>query len=279
MALRSLISALSILPLIAGAQGVSTTGIRGRVENDVRQPLDARVRVTHEATGFSIEVRAARGRYLVQGLEPGGPYTVTVRALGLAARHTTSIFLALGELRQVDFALQAIAARLDTVTVVSRDQWPARGGTGATISQQMLDRLPTLSRDLYDFVRLVPQISTKISLSNPGLSAGGMGFRFNNFLINNVSERTVSGSVSNAFAGTKSIPLAAVQEYQVLLAPYDVRYGDFAGALINAVTKSGTNTLHGSVFAYARNNRLARQAAGDSSPPYERAQYLSLIHI
>jgi len=110
VALRSLISALSILPLIAGAQGVSTTGIRGRVENDVRQPLDARVRVTHEATGFSIEVRAARGRYLVQGLEPGGPYTVTVRALGLAARHSTNIFLALGEL-QIPMTLTSLGPR------------------------------------------------------------------------------------------------------------------------------------------------------------------------
>jgi hypothetical protein len=126
---------------------------------------------------------------------------------------------------------------------------------------------------VYDFVRLVPQISTKISLSNPGLSAGGMGFRFNNFLINGVSERTLGGGVSRAFAGGKSIPLDAVQEYEVLLAPYDVRYGDFAGALVNAVTKSGTNRLRGSMFAFGRNDQLARRGAPPARTPYERVQY------
>ena len=272
--LRVLVNAwLFVLPIAGGAQGVSTAGIRGRIEADGRQTVDARIRVSHDATGIAIDVRAARGRFLVQGLEPGGPYTITATAIGFEPQRAANVFLTLGELREVNFTLQPIGTRLETVKVEARDQAPGAGGTSSIISQWMIDRLPTLSRDLYDFVRLVPQVSTKIGLSNPGLSAGGIGFRFNNFLINNVSERTLSGSVSNAFAGTKSIPLEAVREYQVLLAPYDVRYGDFAGALVNAVTKSGTNTFQGSLFAYGRNDRLARRTPGDSSPPYERAQY------
>ena len=129
------------------------------------------------------------------------------------------------------------------------------------------------NRDLYDFLRLVPQISTKISLQSPGFSAAGAGLRFNNFLINGASERTLAGGVSSAFGGTRSIPLAAVQEYQVLVSPFDVRYGDFAGALVNTVTKAGTNTFHGSAFAYGRNDRFARRVNGDSSPPFDRLQY------
>ena len=106
------------------------------------------------------------------------------------------------------------------------------------IDSTMITRLPTLNRDLYDFARLVPQISTKITLSNPGLSAAGTGFRFNNFLINGVTDRTLSGNVSNAFSGLRSIPLDAVREYQVLISPYDIRYGDFAGALVKRFTNT-----------------------------------------
>ncbi len=238
----------------------------------------AHVRVAHTATGFAVEVEAKNGRFLVQGLEPGAPYTVNVRQLGFVAQRRELVLLNLGELRELNFVLQPVITQLEPVSVLATDKSGyspvhAHGGTATTINESLLHALPTLNRDLYDFVRLVPQISTKIGLPNPGFSAGGVGFRFNNFLINGVSERTLSGGVSGAFAGAKSVPLDAVQEYQVLLAPYDVRYGDFAGALINAVTKSGTNSFRGSAFAYARNDRLARQAGSAAVTPYDRVQY------
>ena len=254
------------------AQGGTTAGIRGVARAEAGQPVDARVHVRHEATGYAVEVHAPSGRFLVQGLEPGGPYAVTVRAIGFAPWRDERMYLALGELRALDVALRSTAAALDTVRVAAEGSVHADGGTGTTISETSLDRLPTLNRDVYDFLRLVPQLSTKISLSNPSVSAGGMGFRFNNFFINGVSERTLAGGVSSAFAGTRSVPLDAVREYQVLLAPYDVRYGDFAGALVNTVTKSGTNAFAGSVFAFGRSDRLARRA-DTVRTPYERGQY------
>jgi hypothetical protein len=268
---------LLLFSAAAGAQGAATAGIRGSIRTSQGRELEAHVDVRHDATGVSVEVRASSGRFFVQGLEPGGPYTVAARSLGFVPRRQEGVFLALGDLREIHFVLQPIAARLDTVTVMAHgvsayDPAHADGGTGMTIPASLLERLPTLNRDLYDFVRLVPQISTKIGLPNAGLSAGGVAFRYNNFLINGVSDRTHSGGVSGAFAGAKSISLEAVQEYQVLLAPYDVRHGDFAGAMVNAVTKAGTNAFHGSVFAFGRNDRLSRQ---DVAPilPYERAQY------
>ena len=166
-------AALLWLPSVAvGAQGVNTAGIRGSVSVGTGQNTNARVRVSRDATGFAVEIRATAGRFLVQGLEPGGPYTVTVRALGYAPQHAQGVFLSLGELREMHFVLQPVAARLDTVAVVTTRR-PGGvhddGGTGMTISESMLDHLPSLNRDLYDFVRLVPQVSTKIGLPNPGL--------------------------------------------------------------------------------------------------------------
>ena len=276
---RGVVTALLLLaPAVIGAQGVTTAAIRGVVSGDQARNADVRVHIRHAATGFAVEVRASGGRFFVQGLEPGGPYVITARALGFVPQRQEIVALTLGEVREIHFVLQSVAVTLDAVTVVPDTAAAygapgADGGTGTTISASLLERLPTLNRDVFDFVRLVPQISTKIGLSSPGLSAGGMGFRFNNYLIDGVSERTLSGGVSRAFAGGRSIPLDAVQEYQVLLAPYDVRYGDFGGALVNAVTKSGTNTWRGSVFAYGRNDQLAERTAPAERAPYERAQY------
>lgn len=275
--MRSIVGiALLWLPVPAlVAQGVSTSGIAGTVSVDDGSTVEIHVRAVHQASGFAVEARASHGRFLIEGLEPGGPYTVTARALGFSPARLAGIQPALGERREVALVLHRLAARLDTMAVVGRaaDRAPDDGGTAMTISDSMIDRLPTLNRDLYDFLRLVPQISTQIGLPNPGISAAGMNFRLNNFLINGVSERTLSGGVSNAFGGVRSVPLDAVREYQVLLAPYDVRYGDFAGALVNTVTKSGTNELRGSAFVFGRTDHLAR--GGDLAPAtsYERAQY------
>lgn len=254
----------------AAAQGVTTAGFRGHIidgEDGV-----VRVQVRQDATGAVVEVRASHGRFLVDGLQPGGPYRVTVRSLGHSPVARDSLYLGLGELRTLTFVLQRVATELPAVATLETAPAAsavASGGTGLAIGEAEIAHLPTLNRDLYDFVRLVPQVSTRIGVSNTGMSAGGTDFRLNEFLIDGVSERTLSGGVSNAFSGARSIPLDAVQQYQVLLSPYDVRYGDFAGALVNTVTKSGTNMLSGSLFAGTRNDQLARGAQSS----YHRAQY------
>ena len=256
-------------PLVSNAiaQGVTTAGIHGTVSGSRGETIDAQVSVRHEPTGFSVDVRASGGQFLVPGLEPGGPYTVTARALGFQRQLRQEVYLELGALRDVDFVLETVATRLDAV-VTSADSGGlgSRSAGAAAIPATLLDRMPALNRDLFDYMRFVPQVSTKISLQSPGFSAAGAGLRSNNFFINGATERTLSGGVSSAFGGTRSIPLAAVQEYQVLLSPFDVRYGDFAGALVNAVTKAGTNSFHGSAFAYGRNDRFVRKLSGDSSP-------------
>src|SRR5205823_6839467 len=92
--------------------------------------------------------------------------------------------------------------------------------------------------------------------------------------IDGVSERFLNGNGALAgVAGGKAISIDAVKEYQVLLAPYDVRYGDFAGALVNAVTKSGTNDVHATAFIYSRNDRLARNTEYMREAPYQDSQF------
>src|SRR5262249_24362295 len=96
--LRAAVIATMLPALVSNAmaQGVTTAGIRGTVLGSHGETIDAQVSVHHDATGYSVDVRAHAGqRFLVSGLEPGGPYTVTVRALGFQPelRH---VYLKLG---------------------------------------------------------------------------------------------------------------------------------------------------------------------------------------
>lgn len=251
------------------AQAVTTAGIRVRVEvpADVRSEVSVAVR--NQVTGFALRRLTHQGTFLFQGLEPGGPYSVTVERTGLRSARRETIYLRLGEIVDLKFVMTAAPFELDTVSVAAVQRSATAGGVGTTLSDSLLHNLPTLNRDLYDFVRLVPQITTTIGFSS-GMSGGGVGFRFNNFLINGVPERTVFANATAALSGGRSLPLDAVKEYQVLLTPYDVRYGDFAGALVNTVTKRGTNELTGTAFAYVRNDRLG---GSRSAIPYDRFQY------
>jgi len=155
---------------------------------------------------------------------------------------------------------------LDTVRVAALER---TSGVATTISDSLLHSLPTLNRDMYDFSRLSPYVSTKVALSGGGLSASGANPRFDNFLIDGATDRFITGNSATATQGGKSVPIDAVREFQVLFAPADVRYGDFAGALINAVTKSGTNVPHASGFIYQRSDALERT----SDAPYQRSQF------
>jgi hypothetical protein len=258
------------------AQSVTTAAVRGTVRlSDGNDPEGARVIVRHAATGFVLEVEVRRGRFLAQGLEPGGPYTITVRRIGALARRWDGVFLTLGEPLGLDIVLDPAPVQLDSVVVLSTESEPlscCHGGTATTLSDSLIHHLPSLNRDVYDFVRLVPQISTRIGFEPGGMSGGGVGFRLNSFRTNGVSERSLGGGQPPEFAGGRSLPFDAVREYQVLVAPFDVRYGDFAGAMVNTLTRAGTNQFHGSAFGFGRNDALARggELAAD---PYKRWQY------
>ena len=279
LAISALAVAGALLPLFGSdvlAQGVTTVAIRGSVLSaDATEVDGARVEVLNTATGFAVEGVVRHGRFLIQGLEVGGPYTVAIERPGSLPERRDALFLTLGEPLELAFQLQPAPIPVDTlrVAVPSFPRINAPGGPATTIPDSLIHRLPTLNRNFHDFVVLAPQVSTKIGFQRSGVSGAGANLRFNSFLINGAEERAVNGSVSAASNLGKSIPIDAVKEYQVLVAPYDVRYGDFAGALVNSVTKSGTNELEGSAFAFWRNDRLGRGGELAPSQPYERLQY------
>jgi hypothetical protein len=273
------IAALTLLaftrsPPAAEAQGITSGSVRGTVRSPEGVGLEgAGVRVVNTATGFAVSSRVFQERFLVQGLELGGPYVIEIRHIGFLPQRSRPFQLTLGEPLDLAFVLQPAPLQLESVEVLAAPAERVGHAAGTTIPESLVHQLPTLNRNFYDFVALAPQVSTKVGSGRTGVSAAGANLRFNSFLINGADERFVNGNVSAASNVGKSIPLDAVKEYQVLVAPYDVRFGEFAGAMVNTVTQSGTNEFRGSAFAYWRNDRLASNSIGTASSPYDRLQY------
>jgi outer membrane receptor protein involved in Fe transport len=279
---RWLLAMASILSVVAAsglsAQGVTTGAIAGVVTDSAGNPLEAvQIQVVNQATGYS-SGGASRpdGRYFVSGLEVGGNYTVTARRVGYRPESKTGLRVALSQTLSVNFQLALQATQLEAVQIAADEDAvfsPTRTGVGTVISDSALRRLPTLNRNFTDFVRTTPQVST----TGSGVSGGGQNNRFNTIQIDGASETDVFGLGSTGQPGGqangKAIPLEAVKEYQVLLAPYDVRQGNFTGLLVNAVTKSGTNDFKATGFLVSRNEELARNQDFIRRSAFDQTQY------
>jgi outer membrane receptor protein involved in Fe transport len=276
----TLAAAVAVVASVGGSRlaAQATTGsIGGRVTGANGEPLEAtQVQITNPLTGVSLGAQTRNdGRYTVLGVEPGSNYRVTFRRIGYAPQTVQPVAVTLGQTTPVDIQLHTQATQLSTVTVQASGEnsiiTPTRTGATTTISDSLIRKLPTLNRSFTDFVSLTPQVST----NGPGLSAGGVNNRFNNIQIDGATEKDLFGLGSTGQpggqAGGKSIGIESVKEYQVLLAPFDVRVGQFAGLSINAITKSGTNEFHGSAYGFGRNQNFQR------SQPYlsdfKQAQY------
>jgi outer membrane receptor for ferrienterochelin and colicin len=264
--LLGLAAALAILaasPASVSAQGVTTGAVAGTVTDESGRGVEGvQVQLRNPQSGLNIgAITRATGLYTIQGVQPDQGYTLTIRRIGYAPVSRTNIAITLGQTRREDFRLTREAAVLSAVTVTATTDPvinPAKSGTSTTISDSALRRLPTLNRNFADFVQLVPQVSTTTGY----LSGGGVNLRQNAIQIDGAQSGDLFGlgttGQPGAQANAKSIPLDAVKEYQVLLSPFDVRQGNFGGLLINAVTKSGTNEFHGSIYGNTRNQNLTR---------------------
>lgn len=247
------------IQLVTQAQETSAI-LSGAVLDDKEQAIEnASVLVVHEPTGLKSETQTnKKGFFIIPNLRPGGPYTIVITFVGYEPQKVSNLYLSLGNNPELKIDLKNSQKTLTEVVVVSG----RRPAGGISVGKQQLNTLPSLGRSLTDFTRMVPQSNNN--------SFGGTNFRYNNLTIDGAINNDAIG-FSNSFggvsgggqsgaagSGTRTNPysLDVIQEVQVQLAPYDVKLGNFTGGSVNAVTKSGTNTLHGSVYGYGRNQSL-----------------------
>lgn len=274
---------LALLPRLLTGQGVTTAAIQGTVMGQDRSPIaGAVVRVTNMADGRRWKVATgATGGYLLEDVAVGGPYRIEARALGYAPADRGGIVLALGQLLVADFALGPGAIELSAVAVVATADPvlnPGRTGPAEVVSAARIAALPNLGRDFLALTALSPQVAispTSVFAPTGGITTAGQNRLLNRFQIDGgVNGDPYSGRLPGRETLPRPISLEAVQELRVLAAPFDVRYGGFAGGLVNAVTKSGTNTVHGSVFGFLSDGALVgNNATGVPAPGFRTWQY------
>ena len=250
--------AASILP----GQGVTTGSLAGRVtQKQTGAPLaQARIRAVHIPSGSAYQALTRNdGRYTIPGMRVGGPYMVTASTIGYAPQVEQNVTIQLGVTTEVTFGIVPAAVQLAAVSVTAQSGGvlsSSRTGAATTVSRDAIEALPTVSRNISDFTRLTPQAN--------GSSFAGQDNRLNNITVDGsyFNNSFGLGTAPGARTGVSPIPLDAVDQIQVNVAPFDVRQGNFVGAGVNAVTKSGTNTFSGSVYRISRNQDNVGTKAG-----------------
>lgn len=250
---------------------ITTGQLGGKVSDPNGKPLvGATVVLEYAATGSQYKsITNKDGRYLITELTPGNNYTLTISLVGYKEESRANINLILGS-NTLNIQLSDEAGKLADVVVMGGNKMGLKTGAGLQIGQNQMKSLPSMSRSLQDLTRLTPQSNNN--------SFMGTNFRYNNVTldgaINNdaigfspsLGGQTNSSGQPGSSTRTNSVSLDAIQDVQVYLAPYDVKIGNFLGGSINAVTRSGTNEFHGSVYGFGRNASLVgKNNAGDGS--------------
>lgn len=264
---------LASLALARPAAAQSTTGaIRGRITSDAGQAVaGAQVVARNTATGFQRgALTGTDGRYYIPLLPPGGPYTIGVTMIGFAAADRRGLAVTTGDAVAVDFDLSVQAVQVGGITVTAAAQRvdPSQAGVVSRVRTEQIENLPVAGRDFTDFLNLNPLVSPQPGAGTGGqFAVGGQRTSGTNLQIdgadaNNIYFGENRGSTRTPFA----FSLESIKEFTLVVNGYDVEYGNYQGGVVNAVTKSGTNALDGSIFFYRRDERMTGKDFNGADP-------------
>lgn len=247
---------VSMFVSVAVFAQVTTSSLNGRITADENEALPGAVIVaTHVPSGSQYYgVANNEGRYTIDGLRPGEGYTIEISFIGYQSVKIEDVKLLLGETYVQNAYLNAMNEKLDDVIVVASTSKFTTEKTGAStnISQKQITTLPMVNRGINDVVKYSPY-------SN-GMSFSGGDGRSTNFTVDGSNFNNNFGLSDALPGGGSPISLEAIDEIQVVIAPFDVRQSNFIGGGVNAITKSGTNTFKGSAYTYFQNQDMRGNA-------------------
>ncbi|WP_072989727.1 TonB-dependent receptor [Flavobacterium segetis] len=245
------------------AQGNTNSSISGNVyEKDSQTLPGASILAVHTPSGTRYSASTDyTGNFSISNMRVGGPYSITVTFVGFSNFVVNDVYLQLGENKTFKVLLTEESNELQEVVVKStRDNTfnSQRTGAQTVINSDKIQALPSLSRNISDFARLTPQAQLR---GDDVLSIGGQNNRFNAIYIDGAVSNDVFGLAANGTnggqTGVSPISIDAIEQFQVSVAPYDVKLSGFAGGAISAITRSGTNNFEGSAYFLYRDQSLA----------------------
>lgn len=252
------VALLSFMVSTAIAQ-ITTSGVKGLIKANGEDVIGATITVTHVPTGAVYRsVTNSVGRFTIQGMRAGGPYTVEISYIGYKTKEIKNVTLKLGEMSDLSTQLEEDAHALGEVVVKGKLGLDAsKTGAATSYSAKDIANMPSISHSIGDITRMNPMVSVSQS---GAMSFAGVNNRYNSFQVDGAVNNDVFGLTSNGQnggqAGSQPISTETIDQVQVSVAPFDVRQSGFTGGAINAITKSGTNTFHGSVYGNWLNKDL-----------------------
>jgi hypothetical protein len=267
------------------AQATATAELRGNITDPNGSALaGATVTATDNNKGTTRTATTdEQGNYVILSLPPS-TYTVKVTATGFASKTINNVLLEVGQQAALDVSLTV--GNVDAVVDVLQDEQQIvdteRTQQSTVISARQLNNLPINRRNFLDFALLTPGVNDADNINDStdfrvaqtpqsGLSFGGNNGRGNSINVDGSTADTPSGGARNV------VSQEAVQEFQVDRNSYNAEYGGASGGMVNIVSKTGSNSLRGSVFGYFRDKTFDARNAFDFNPngksPYNRQQF------
>lgn len=239
---------------------VTTSSMSGKVTDASNEPIiGATILAVHEPSGTRYgTVTNVDGRYTIQGMRAGGPYKVVISYVGMKSNEVDGIMLQLGETFRHNVELAESSELLGEVVVTGKAGVDAtKTGAAMSMNSSEINRMPSITHGIADVTRLNPQVR----VTNGGaMYFAGTNNRYNSFQIDGAMNNDVFGLTANGSnggqAGTQPVSMETIEQIQVNVAPFDVRQSGFTGGSINAVTKSGTNDFHGTIYGFGNNQHL-----------------------
>ncbi|MBX2828813.1 MAG: carboxypeptidase regulatory-like domain-containing protein [Flavobacteriaceae bacterium] len=252
----SLLALLLFLCMGVASAQVTTSNIKGLITDADGQPFDgANIVAVHTPSGTTYgAISNFDGRFNLLNMRVGGPYTITVTYVGYKGQTYEDVYLTLGKTENMKVTMVEDAQELEAVVITGTNNnvfGNDRTGAETSVGRRELTRLPTITRSASDFTRLEPTASNG--------SFAGRNDQFNNFSLDGAIFNNPFGLDAATPGGqtdAQPVSLDAIDQIQVSTAPYDVTQAGFTGASVNAVTKSGTNEFHGTVYGFFRNDDL-----------------------
>ena len=253
--LKSLLLGLSAMLFVVPAFAqITTSSLAGRVVDQNGEPVPGvAVVAVHTPSGTQYGVITnTDGRYTVNGMRTGGPYTVEISSLGYETSTYAGITLQLGETYSLNATINEESLNLGEVVVIADAAskfTTEKTGAATNINNSQIEALPTISRSITDITKLSPY-------GGDGMTFAGTDGRTANFTVDGANFNNNFGLSDALPGGGSPISIDAIEEMQVVISPYDVRQNNFIGGGVNAITKSGTNTFKGSAYVYHRNENM-----------------------
>jgi hypothetical protein len=266
-----LLMMLILLSVMAKSQE-TTSEISGTILVGTSPLPNVIITAIHTPTGTKyVTTTRNDGRYNLPNLKIGGPYTLTISFIGYKTETRSDIYLNLGQTFKQNFTLSESVTQLNEVVIkstTSRVFNASRTGSQETIGRTSIEQIPSITRSWKDVVKLVP--------SQNNLSFGGVSSQLNNVTIDGANFNNSFGLGDGTLGGqtgAQPISLDAIEQIQVNVSPFDVKYGGFNGAGINSVTRSGKNETFGSIYQYFKGENLQGYKVGDVQLPKQTFNY------